>query len=174
VAFVAEIRLTRGTLSFWLPKSSQWLPIAIDGSKNVATCGFMQEMPERRHTAPVQINLRVSSEMADALDAWLANINEERWPKINRSDVQRALLEWALEARPSFGKRGLDLEPLARLEGPGGQVLAEMPLPTGAGPRVTFQYGFLAGCSGQLSNIHMESGRVVAVYDLDEEPTPKP
>lgn len=51
----------------------------------------------------VQLNLRVSAKMADDLDAWVEEINSDgRWPKINRTDVLRALIEYGLAKRPDW------------------------------------------------------------------------
>ena len=54
--------------------------------------------------APVQLNLRVSPEMAEALDQWVREINEARtWPRVTRTDVLRELLERGLRERPDIG-----------------------------------------------------------------------
>lgn len=53
--------------------------------------------------APVQLNLRVPPEMAEALDGWVGQINERRtWPRVTRTDVLRGLLEWGLKERPDW------------------------------------------------------------------------
>lgn len=55
---------------------------------------------------PVQLNLRVSPEMASALDQWVKEINAARtWPKLTRTDVLRELLERGLRERPDLGNR---------------------------------------------------------------------
>jgi hypothetical protein len=63
-------------------------------------------MVEKRKSAPVQVNLRLSETDVAALDRWLHEINADRWPEINRSDLLRLLLRWGLDARPSITSRG--------------------------------------------------------------------
>jgi hypothetical protein len=63
----------------------------------------------RKADGPVQLNLRVPPEMAEALDKWVGEINETRtWPKLTRTDVLRELLKWGLRERPDWvGKTGV-------------------------------------------------------------------
>jgi hypothetical protein len=56
-----------------------------------------------KEIGPVQLNLRVPPEMAEALDQWVEELNRKRtWPKLNRTDVLRALLDRALKERPDL------------------------------------------------------------------------
>lgn len=58
---------------------------------------------EKNSSGPVQLNLRVSPEMAEALDKWVEEINVARsWPRVTRTDVLRSLLEWGLQKRPEW------------------------------------------------------------------------
>jgi len=60
-------------------------------------------MSDREPNKPVQINLRISAEQEDSLDALVADINATGvWPKVNRTDVLRRLLDHAVEHRPAF------------------------------------------------------------------------
>jgi hypothetical protein len=59
--------------------------------------------PPPKQAGPAQINLRVPPETLEALDAWVESINETRsWPKVNRSDVLRSLLDWGLKEQPDW------------------------------------------------------------------------
>lgn len=52
---------------------------------------------------PVQLNLRVSPDLAEKLDAWVEEINKTRsWPKVTRTDVLRSLLERAVSEKPDW------------------------------------------------------------------------
>lgn len=60
-------------------------------------------MAAAKRNDPVQVNVRLSQERADELDAWIDEINAKRsWPRTTRSDVLRILLERALEEKPDL------------------------------------------------------------------------
>ena len=49
------------------------------------------------------MNIRISAEQLEQLDAWLEEINANRgWPKLTRTDVIRNLLARGLEERPAW------------------------------------------------------------------------
>lgn len=59
--------------------------------------------PKAAEPGLVQTAFRLPSDLLEALDAWVEELNECRgWPKVTRSDVLRSLLERGLRERPEM------------------------------------------------------------------------
>lgn len=85
--------------------------LKVDAWQNVARMCYMQAVasPKTRprkppvRQDPIQVNIRISPEHLERLDAWLEEINAARgWPKLTRTDVIRNLLARGLEERPEW------------------------------------------------------------------------
>lgn len=66
--------------------------------------------PSKKPSEPetVQLNLRVPSDLIQAIDAWVFEENQAvTWPKMTRSDLIRGVMEWAARERPDW-KGGAD------------------------------------------------------------------
>lgn len=113
-----------------------------------------------RDGEPNPISIRLPSEILDGLDAWLADLNNNRPSNLVRTDLIRGVLAWAIKNRPEWEESRFRVELWKD-----GRLIASQGVLHPPGGMATFYFDGGGPVVGHLKETMFEDERLVLVYD---------